>query len=249
MRTFRLVVAYDGTAYAGWQAQPDRPAIQSLLTRAAREVCGPEARVSGASRTDAGVHALRQTVSLTAPTALPPAAILGALNAGLPRDVRVTASSVAPAAFHARRSALGKRYVYVIDNGRVGSPLLRCFAWHVPQPLDVGAMRQALRPLVGRHDFSAFRAAAGASVQPVCVVRGLHVFRRRDCVSLWVSADRLLHHMVRVIVGSAVDVGRGARPADSLARALTSRERRFAGPTAPARGLVLVRVLYPRAPS
>jgi tRNA pseudouridine38-40 synthase len=242
-------VSYDGTAYAGWQAQPDHPAVQGLLTKLARDLCGPDARVTGASRTDAGVHALRQTVSLTAATTLPPGAILGALNAALPRDIRVIESSEAAATFHARRSALGKRYVYVVDNSRVGSPLRRAFAWHVPQPLDVDAMRRALGPLAGRHDFSAFRAAAGAAAQPVCVVRGLHVFRRRDCVSLWISADRFLHHMVRVIVGSAVDVGRGARPADSLARALASRERRLAGPTAPARGLVLVRVVYPRVAS
>jgi tRNA pseudouridine38-40 synthase len=245
-RCFRLVIAYDGTAYAGWQAQPDRPAIQSLLTHAARELCGPEARVSGASRTDAGVHALRQTVSLTAQTSLAPAAVLGALNAALPRDVRVTASSEAPPGFHARRSALGKRYVYLVDNGQVASPLLRRFAWHVPQPLDVRGMRQALSALRGRHDFSAFRAAAGASVHPVCAIRALHVFRRRDCLAIWISADRFLHHMVRVIVGSAVEVGRGARPAEWLGRALASRERRLAGPTAPATGLVLVRVLYPR---
>jgi tRNA pseudouridine38-40 synthase len=175
---------------------------------------------------------------------LSPAAILGALNAALPRDIRVMASSDAPADFHARRSALGKRYVYLIDNGRVASPLLRRFAWHVPPTLDVASMRAALGPLAGRHDFAAFRAAGGRGAQPVCVVRALHVFRHRERLSVWISGNRFLHHMVRVIVGSAVEVGRGARAPEWLPGVLASRERRLAGPTAPAHGLALVRVTY-----
>ncbi|MBI1736105.1 MAG: tRNA pseudouridine(38-40) synthase TruA [Candidatus Rokubacteria bacterium] len=238
------MVSYDGTAYAGWQAQPGPPTIQALLTREARRLSGPDARVTGASRTDAGVHALRQTVSLTTTSALPPAAILGALNAALPPDVRVREAADAASGFHARFGARGKRYAYLVDNARVPSPLLRRFAWHVPAPLDVARMRAALGALRGRHDFAAFRAAAGREQDPVCTVRAVHVFRRRDRVALLISADRYLHHMVRTIVGSAVDVGRGAREPGWLADVLAGRDRRRAGPTAPAHGLTLVRVMY-----
>jgi tRNA pseudouridine38-40 synthase len=245
-RVLRLTLAYDGTAYAGWQAQPDVPTVQGLLTSTARRLLGADARVTGASRTDAGVHALRQTVSLTTGAGLAPAAIAAALNAALPPDIRVRAAAEAPAGFHARRDALGKRYAYLVDNAPTADPLLRRVAWHVPWALDLPAMRRALAVLRGRHDFSAFCAAAGRQARPICAVRALHVFRRRDRVALVVSADRYLHHMVRTIVGSAVTVGRGARQPAWLADVLASGDRRRAGPTAPARGLTLVRVLYAR---
>jgi tRNA pseudouridine38-40 synthase len=239
------VLSYEGTGYAGWQVQPDAPTIQGLLTDAARRLLGGDTTVTGASRTDAGVHALRQVVSLRTSGTLAPEAVLGALNAALPPDVRVLEAAEAPPGFNARRSAVGKRYAYVIDTAPVPSPLLRRFAWHVPRLRDVEAMRRALAPLRGRHDFSAFCAAAGREASPVCVVRALHVVRRRHRVAVLVSADRFLHHMVRNIVGSVVAVGRGARQPGWLAEVLASRDRRQAGPTAPAHGLTLLRVLYP----
>ncbi|MBI2219414.1 MAG: tRNA pseudouridine(38-40) synthase TruA [Candidatus Rokubacteria bacterium] len=243
--TWRLTVSYDGTAYAGWQVQRGGPpTVQGLLAEAARRLCGPTARVTGASRTDAGVHALGQVVSLVTDTVHGAEAVRGALNAALPPDVRVMRVEPAPPGFDARRAAVAKRYLYLIDNARVASPLLHRFAWHVPAPLDVAAMRAALASLRGRHDFSAFRASAGRDKAPVCEVRAAHVVRRRDRVALLVSADRFLHHMVRVIVGSAVEVGRGAREPAWVGQVLASRDRRIAGPTAPAHGLVLLCVVY-----
>lgn len=243
-RVLRLILAYDGTPYAGWQVQPDAATVQGALRRAARELLGPDVRVTGASRTDAGVHALRQVASVRTDSGLPPSAIRGALNAALPADIRVMEVRDEGAAFDARRSATGKRYVYLIDNGPVASPLLLRYAWHVPAPLDVEAMRRALAPLRGRHDFSAFCAAAGRTATPVCVVRALHVMRRHRRLALFVSADRFIHHMVRTIVGSAVAVGRGGHPPAWLGEVLASRDRRRAGPTAPAQGLTLLRVIY-----
>lgn len=239
------MVAYDGTDFRGWQVQPDAATIQGAILAAAHRFLGPEARLIGASRTDAGVHALRQTASLTIGAALPAAAVQSALNAALPPSVRVLEARDAPTGFDARRAAAGKRYLYLIDNGAVADPLRRRFAWHVPDMLDVDAMRLALAPLRGRHDFSAFRAAPGRDADPMCRLQAVHVLRRRALVAVLISADRFLHHMVRNLVGSAVEVGRGARPADWMSHALASRDRRRAGPTAPARGLVLVRVLYP----
>jgi tRNA pseudouridine38-40 synthase len=156
----------------------------------------------------------------------------------------VVAAADAPAGFDPRRGARGKRYLYLIDNGAVASPLLLRYAWHVPGRLDLGAMREALAALHGRHDFSAFCAAPGREAEPTCRVRALHVRRRRALVALILSADRFLHHMVRNVAGSAVEVARGAHPAPWLADVLASRDRTRAGPTAPAHGLTLLRVMY-----
>jgi tRNA pseudouridine38-40 synthase len=241
-----VVLSYDGTDFRGWQIQPDAPTVQGALLDAAHRFLGPDVRVVGASRTDAGVHALRQTAALTTTAPLGVDAIQAALNAALPASVRVIGVADADPGFDARRAASGKRYLYVIDNGAVAAPLLRRFAWHVVPPLDVAAMRAALGAARGRHDFSAFCAAPGRDADPHCHVRAVHVRRRRDLVTISIGADRFLHHMVRNLVGSAVEVGRGARPPAWLADVLRGRDRTRAGPTAAAHGLTLVRVLYPR---
>jgi len=243
-RTYRLVLAYDGTGLHGWQTQPDAPTVQGLLLAAAGGVFEEEVRVVGASRTDAGVHALGQTAALTTSSPLSPAAVLGALNAHLPREIRVVSADDATPGFDARRAARGKRYAYLIDNGAVPSPQLLRYAWHRPRPLDVTGLRQALSRVRGGHDFSAFCASAGRAADPVCRVRAVHVRRRKSLVAIVISADRFLHHMVRNLVGSAVEVGRGARPPDWMEGVLRARDRTRAGPTAPAHGLTLLRVLY-----
>jgi len=243
-RVYRLVLSYDGTGFHGWQVQPQVPTVQGTLLAAAGRIFSGGIRVVGASRTDAGVHALRQTVALTVTSALPAASVQAALNAHLPREIRVIAAAEAPTGFDARRSAFGKRYAYLIDNGPVASPLLLRFAWHVPGRLDAAAMRTALAALRGTHDFSAFCAAPGREALPVCRVRAVHVFVRHGRLGILISADRFLHHMVRNIVGSAVEVGRGAQEPGWLADVLASGDRTQGGPTAPAQGLTLVRVRY-----
>jgi tRNA pseudouridine38-40 synthase len=243
-RTYRLVLAYDGTGFHGWQIQPGVPTVQGALLAAARPLFKGEVRLTGASRTDAGVHAVGQAAALTGISTLPPATLLAALNARLPQEVRVVAAAEAAPGFDARRAARGKRYLYLIDNGLVRSPLLQRYAWHVGSRLDVEAMRAALGPLRGRHDFAAFCAAPGRHADSRCHVRAVHVRRRRALVAVAISADRFLHHMVRNIVGSAVEIGRGAPAPGWLAEVLRSRDRTQAGPTAPAQGLTLLRVLY-----
>ena len=192
------------------------------------------------------MHALRQMASLTTSATLAAQAVQAALNAALPSSVRVVDARDAPAGFDARRAAAGKRYLYLIDNGAIADPLRRRFAWHVAATLDLPAMRAALTMLHGCHDFSAFCAAPGRDADPVCRVHAVHVRRRRDLLAVLISADRFLHHMVRNVVGSAVEVGCGARPTAWMRDVLASRDRTLAGPTAPAHGLVLVRVRYPR---
>jgi tRNA pseudouridine38-40 synthase len=221
--------------------------VQGLLMDACARVVGAPAgarvKITGASRTDAGVHALRQVASLSR-TKMNPEAVRRALNAVLPARVRVTDARPAPAGFDARRSALGKRYLYVIDRAATADPFLRRYAWHLPRPLDAGAMRQGLHHLLGKHDFTAFCAAAGRDRSPTCTVRSARVLTRRDRLAVLISADSFLHHMVRNIVGSLVEVGRGARAPGWMAEIRDGRDRRRAGPTAPPHGLFLVRVLY-----
>jgi tRNA pseudouridine38-40 synthase len=220
-----------------------RDACQRVLGGAASE---PVA-VTGASRTDAGVHALRQVASVRTTSAMAPAVLARALNALLPPAIRVLDAAEAPAGFDARRAALGKRYAYLIDRAPVADPFVRRWVWWRPGALDVPAMSKALRALRGAHDFSAFCAAAGRDRSPICTVLTTRVIERGARLAILIGADSFLHHMVRNIVGSAVEIGRGARPAEWLGEVLTGRDRRRAGPTAPAEGLVLLRVRYPRA--
>jgi len=211
---------------------------------AAARVLGGPVKITGASRTDAGVHALRQVASLSTSSAVTPAALHRALNALLPPAVRVLEAREAPPGFDARRWARGKRYAYLIDRGPQADPFLRRHAWHAPFALDEDAMAAGLAALRGKHDFSAFCAAAGRDRAPTCTITSARVVARRERLAICLSADSFLHHMVRNIVGSLVEVGRGARPPGWIGEVVGGRDRKRAGPTAPAQGLVLVRVLY-----
>ena len=245
VRTFRLVLAYDGAAYRGWQIQPSVPTVQGLLTEACGRLFGQPVKVVGASRTDAGVHAWCQVASLIVDTRLHPLAIRSALNSHLPPDIRIREVADAAPGFDARRSALSKRYLYLIQTGSVADPLLRRYTWHVPQRLEPEAMASSLRSLRGKHDFTAFCAAAGRVRTPTCTVYSARLVARRGILVILLAADSFLHHMVRNIVGSLVEVGRGVRPADWMAELLLGRDRTRSGPTAPPHGLTLLRVIYP----
>lgn len=211
---------------------------------AAARVLGAPVKITGASRTDAGVHALRQVASFTTVSPIPLPALHRALNALLPPSVRVQDVRDAPPGFDARRWARGKRYAYLIDVAPQADPFRRRYAWHAPFPLDVPAMAAGLATLRGKHDFSAFCAAAGRDRTPICTIASARVVARRQRVAICLSADSFLHHMVRNIVGSLVEIGRGARPPGWIAQVVDGRDRKLAGPTAPAQGLTLVRVLY-----
>jgi tRNA pseudouridine38-40 synthase len=202
-------------------------------------------RLVGASRTDAGVHALGQVASVAAPKPLAPAVVQAALNATLPRDVRVLAARPAEPGFDARRAARLKRYGYLVDRGPVTLPFLRGYAWHVPRALDVPAMRAALAALRGKHDFSAFQAAAGRDRSPICTMRAARIVERGRLLAVLLSADAFLHHMVRNVVGTLLEAGQGRRAPEWVADVLEGRDRRRAGATAPAHGLFLLSVRYP----
>jgi tRNA pseudouridine38-40 synthase len=245
-RIVRLTLEYDGTAYLGWQVQPQGPTIQSELERALGVMTGRRIRVTGAGRTDAGVHAAGQVASFVAEETIPAVGFARGLTRLLPVDIAVLAAADAPDGFDARRSARRKLYRYTLLNRAVRSPLSTRFDWHVRVPLDAAAMDEAARALVGTHDFSAFRTADPAEKSPVRRLDRLTVTRDGDRVIVEAEGPGFLKHMVRVIVGTLVEVGRGAFPPAATAAILASRDRGEAGPTAPPHGLCLVRVDYPQ---
>jgi tRNA pseudouridine38-40 synthase len=248
MPRLKLTLEYEGTAYVGWQRQPNGVSVQEVVERALAALLGAEVEAVSAGRTDSGVHALGQVVAFDAPRALPLGAYLRGLSALLPADVAVVGAEEAEPDFDPRRWATGKRYRYLISNRPVCSPLHRRTHWEVFAPLDVGAMDEAARPLLGTHDFSAFRAANCEAKTTVRTLRELAVLGDGDVVQLELEGTAFLKHMVRNIVGTLVEVGRGERPVSWVAEVLASGDRTRAGPTAPAKGLVLVEVSYAGAP-
>ncbi len=244
MRRIRLVLEYDGTDYCGWQRQDNGLAVQQVLEEKLGEMTGEAVSVRGAGRTDAGVHAEGQVAAFSTETRIPVKGFHLGLNALLPRDIAVVAADEVPADFDPLRHARGKLYRYRIWNARSPSPLRARTAWHLPVPLDADAMQAAAAPLVGKHDFRAFRAADCERTNTVRLMRRLAVARSGDEVTVEAEATAFLKNMVRILVGTLADAGRGrCTPAD-VAAVLAGADRRRAGPTAPPHGLALVRVDY-----
>jgi len=259
VRTLKLVVAYDGSPFVGWQRQAEGVSIQSLLEEALGRIEGRPVAVAGAGRTDAGVHALAQVASCSLDHPIPTSELRRALNALLPPEVRVAAVDQAPEGFHARYSARGKTYRYAILNGDASPPVLHRYAWQVDHRLSIEPMSAAARALQGTHDFAVFQSA-GSPVRTT--TRTIHSSRvgtdgepgfsgivtsadpAARLILYEVSGDGFLRHMVRAIVGSLVEVGLGRREPGWFVKLLRAGSRDAAGPTAPAHGLWLVRVDY-----
>lgn len=244
-RRLALIVEYDGTAYAGWQRQPQAPTVQAAIEDALASLTQTPHRITGAGRTDAGVHALGQVAHLDTRSRLPADRIREGLNALLPRDVVVREACEVVPDFHARRDARLRVYRYAVLARPRPSALLRGYAHHVAEPLDVDAMRAGATGLIGEHDFAAFRILGTRTASTVCDLRALRIERRGDLLIVTAAANRFLRQMVRRIVGVLLAVGRGAQPPESVAAILASRDTRRAGAPAPAHGLYLARVLYP----
>jgi len=243
-RNIKLVIEYDGTNYRGWQVQPDCPTVQGELELALKQITGETLRVTGSGRTDTGVHALGQVANFHTSSDMPVEKMRRALNAILSDDIVVLDLSEVSESFNARHSARSKRYRYSILNRIAPSALQRCQTVHVAQPLDVAAMREAAGYLVGTFDFSSFACNSGKEDDPVRTVMEIAIEKRDDYVIVEMEAISFLYKMVRSIVGTLIEVGRGKMLPIDVLTILQARDRKIAGQTAPARGLVLVEVKY-----
>jgi tRNA pseudouridine38-40 synthase len=246
-RILKFTVQYDGTDYVGWQRQPSGLAIQQVLEDALAPIAHGLTTIHGAGRTDAGVHALAQTASATITTDLAAPTLVRAMNAVLPLDIRVLSVEDMPDGFHARFDAQSKTYEYRIINAPLVSAFLHRYVWHVPQPLDVEAMRTAAGPLVGRHDFAGFQGAGTSVASTERTILSLDVEDGGGFdlpLVIRITGDGFLRHMVRNIVGTLVEVGVGRWDPWHPLAVLDSRNRSHAGRTAPPQGLFLTRVGY-----
>ncbi|MBP8154047.1 MAG: tRNA pseudouridine(38-40) synthase TruA [Nitrospira sp.] len=244
MTTFKLVLEYDGTQYAGWQRQLNAPTIQAAVEEALAAIAQTRLTIIGAGRTDAGVHAFGQVASFRTDRGLSQREWLRALNAHLPADISALSVEAVPDHFHARYSANGKLYEYHLMNRSERAPLLRERAWMLYKPLDFAAMTEAAACLTGSHDFSSFETAPTDNENPQCRLQQADLRRQGDLIILSFYADRFLKQMVRSMVGTLVEVGQGKRTAADMRTVLAARARAAAGRTAPAHGLYLVRVDY-----
>lgn len=243
-RNIKLVVEYDGTNYRGWQVQPDCRTIQGELELAIKQITGETLRVTGSGRTDTGVHALGQVANFHTSSGMPVGKMRRALNAVLPDDIVVLDLSEVPESFNARHSARSKRYRYSILNRVSPSAIRRYQAMHVAQPLDVAVMREAAGHLIGTLDFSSFACNSGKEDNPVRTVTDIAIEKRDDYVIIEMEAVSFLYKMVRSIVGTLIEVGRGKMLPIDVLNILQARDRKVAGQTAPAKGLALIQVNY-----
>ncbi len=246
MRNIKLVLEYDGTDYGGWQKQAagGRRTIQGTVEAALKQILGEDVRVTGSGRTDAGVHAEGQAANFRTRSGLPAAVIGKAINAVLPRDIVVRRVSVVGDDFHARFRARAKIYRYRILNQPQPSVFQRRFVHFVRCRLDAGLMKKEARCLLGRHDFKSFQAADKKERGSIRKMSRIRIKRDGGLITIEIEGDGFLRGMARAIAGTLIDIGRGKLPPGSMKKILLARNRRWAGPAAPAKGLCLVRVKY-----
>ncbi len=244
MKRIKLIVAYDGTDYCGWQIQSNGPTIEAELNAALTHLLGEEIHVIGASRTDAGVHALGNVCVFDTDTHIPPEKIALAVNMGLPEAIRVQSSEEVPADWHPRKRASTKTYEYRILNRAVALPTMQRNTYFYHAPLDVDAMRAAASYFVGPHDFASFCASGAEAQSTVRTVYSCRVRADGDLITLRVSGSGFLYNMVRIMAGTLLEVGSGKRLPEDIPDILAACDRAAAGPTAPARGLTLIGISF-----
>jgi tRNA pseudouridine38-40 synthase len=255
MRQIKLILQYDGTGYSGWQVQAQGTTIQGLLEKALAEITGSPTRLTGAGRTDAGVHAFAQTAAFSTISEHEADVFLRALNAKLPDDIRVISSEEVPEDFHPRYSAHNKTYSYLISFHGLYAVFLKRYSWHMSYSLNYDALKEGAVYLMGEHDFSSFRASGCSSKHPLRKIIHLQIkkldsvdFIGFQCnaplIKISITANAFLRHMVRNIVGTLVEIGRGKIPPEQMKTILEARDRRIAGKTAPACGLFLEKIQY-----
>jgi tRNA pseudouridine38-40 synthase len=247
-KNVKLVIAYDGTDYRGWQYQREGPTIQSTIERCLSKITGDPVSLIASGRTDSGVHALNQVANFKTLSRLPPEVIQKALNSMLPADIFIREASYESPLFHARYHALSKVYEYRILNREEPDIFQRRFLWHIRRPLALPEMAKCLDWLMGTHDFSSFRASGSGNVNPVRTIHAARLIEHGEgFITVGFEADGFLRHMVRNIVGTMVEVGLGAIKPERFKEILEARDRGQAGPTAPPNGLFLMQVNYKKS--
>lgn len=256
-KQIRLVLQYDGTDYSGWQVQPEARTIQGVLEEALVKIDPASSRIVAAGRTDAGVHAIEQIACFSTDVDHPPYVFQNALNAQIPKDIRILSAEYCDPGFHPRFNAIRKSYFYIVHQGHIPSPFLTRYCWSLPYNLNVAQMQEAAAHLIGRHDFTSFRAAGcGArsaereiyfiSVSKEKSMRFLQFDLQGNFMLLRIEANAFLRHMVRNIMGTLIEIGRGKSKPGDMAEILSKKDRSAAGPTAPPEGLFLEKVEYER---
>jgi tRNA pseudouridine38-40 synthase len=245
MRQIKLTIEYDGTAYSGWQVQPNGLTVQEVMQGALEQMLGVPTQLRSSGRTDARVHARGMVACFNTDRAIPLRAFREGLNTLLPQDIAVRDACEVPLSFNPRRDAYGKHYRYTILLDQLRSPLARHIAWRIGGQLDVAAMRAACAHFVGEHDFAGFRASNCVAKTTVRIIYSLELAEDGPWLHLDVNGNGFLKNMVRVMVGTLVEVGQGKRAPDDVVRLLQEGDRQVSGQTAPPHGLCLMRVYYP----
>lgn len=244
MKRIKLVVAYDGTNYHGWQVQPGKITVEGVLNETLSELLKEEIAVIGASRTDAGVHARGNVAVFETNTPIPPEKICYALNRYLPWDIRVLSSEEVSADFHPRKAACKKTYEYRILNRDIAIPTERLYSYFVYYDMDIKAMQKAADYLIGEHDFKSFCSVKTQATGTVRTIYRLNVDKEGDTIKITVTGNGFLYNMVRIIAGTLIEVGRGVKTPEDMEKILKGLDRKLAGPTAPAHGLTLIGIEY-----
>ena len=244
MRNIKFVISYDGTRYAGWQSQKNALTVQETIERALKNITGRAVRLKGSGRTDSGVHARYQVANFHTGSKLPLKQLKDALNSKLPKDILIISAGEAHGAFDSQRSARSKHYRYTVTTSRFVDPFMRHFVARFSYPLNINSMRKAAAKLAGRHDFKAFQASGSDEKDTIRTIKKIRIEKRGELVYIDVWADGFLYNMVRTIAGTLLEIGRGKMCASVISDILRKKSRPLAGPTAPAKGLCLMKVEY-----
>ena len=244
MRNIKLIISYDGTHYAGWQFQKNAKSIQQVLESILKKITAHTVKLKASGRTDAGVHARYQVANFRTDSKLPLKKIKAALNSTLPEDILVNSIEEVDARFDSQRCARLKHYRYTVTTSYFVDPFIRHFVTRFSYPLNISSMRRSASALVDRHDFKAFQAAGSKEKNTIRTIKKIKVEKMGDLVYIDVWADGFLYHMVRTIAGTLLEIGRGKIPEDRIDDILKIKDRALAGPTAPAKGLCLMKVEF-----
>jgi tRNA pseudouridine38-40 synthase len=240
----KLTIEYDGTNYIGWQKQENGNSIQQEIERAINLITGEEVNLIGSGRTDSGVHAKGQVANFITKAKIPANKFKFAINSKLPDDIVIIDSEKVDESFHSRYDAIGKKYKYLIYDSPIRSPLYRNFVYHLPYPLDYKEMEKAIKFFIGTHDFRSFMASSSSVKTTIRTINDAFLFKENDLIVFSIEGNGFLYNMVRIIVGTLVDIGRGKINSSSIPNIISSKNRKAAGHTAPPQGLYLEKVYY-----